>query len=100
MRPLRVLLATDSLADPHGGAAYVRDVAVGLLARGHQPVVYTLQIDEAAETLRRANVPVTDRLDALGMTPDLIQGHHSLETMTALLHFPEASAVFVCPSCQ
>src|SRR5262245_50815992 len=49
-----------------------------------------------AEALRKATIPVVDRLDAIGEPPDLIHGQHHVETLTALLHFPGVPAVFVC----
>jgi hypothetical protein len=93
---LRILLTNLTLADWTGTEAYVRDLAAGLLRRGHQPVVYSPRLGEPAEEIRRASVPVVDDLDAVGAPPDLIHGHHNLTAMTALLHFPGAACVFVC----
>ena len=39
---------------------------------------------------------MVDDLERLSAPPDLIHGQHHLETMTALLRFPEAPCVFVC----
>jgi Glycosyltransferase Family 4 len=75
---------------------YVRDVALALLERGHSPIAYSSLLGEVAEELRAATVPVIDRLDALAVAPDLIHGHHHLETMTALLHFPNVPALSFC----
>jgi FtsZ-binding cell division protein ZapB len=53
-------------------------------------------LGDVADELRGATVPVIDRLDALAAPPDLIHGHHHLETMTALLHFPGIPAIYFC----
>jgi hypothetical protein len=41
-------------------------------------------------------VPVIDNLDSLSEPPDLIHGQHHVETMTALLRFPNVPAIFFC----
>jgi Glycosyltransferase Family 4 len=41
-------------------------------------------------------VPVVDNLDAIGAAPDVIHAQHHVETMTALLRFPNTPAVFFC----
>jgi len=74
----------------------VCDVAAGLLARGHYPVVYSTVLGEVAELLRQITVPVVDDLDALGFVPDLIHGQHHLEAMTAISRFPDVPAVYFC----
>ena len=74
----------------------MRDLALGLLERGHQPVGYSTRLGDVASELRAAGVTVTDDLDSLTVTPDIIHGHHHLDTMTALLHFPGTPAFYVC----
>jgi hypothetical protein len=73
---------------------YVRDLASGLLERGHTPVVYSPRLGPVAEELRRRTIPVTDDLNSVTAAPDIIHAHHNLEAMTALLRFPHAPAVF------
>ena len=93
---LRILLTNNTLAHRGGTELYVRDVAIGLLSRGHLPVTYSTHLGAVAEELRRASVPVVDDLSRVGETPDLIHGHHHLDTMTALLHFESVPAVYFC----
>ena len=93
---LRILITNNTLADRAGTELYVRDVALALLNRGYSPIAYSSLLGEVAQELRAATVPVIDRLDALAMPPDLIHGHHHLETMTALLHFPNVPAISFC----
>jgi hypothetical protein len=94
--PRRVLITNNTLAGRAGTELYVRDVAAELLARGHQVVAYSSVLGEVADEIRAATVSVVDRLDPVSIPPDVIHGHHHLETMTALLHYPEVPAVFFC----
>jgi Glycosyltransferase Family 4 len=91
---LRVLITNNTLAGRAGTELYARDLARGLLARGHTPIVYSTLLGEVAQDLRLATVPVVDDLDRLGGPPDIIHGQHHLETMTALLRFPGVPAVY------
>jgi hypothetical protein len=75
---------------------YVRDVALAMLRAGQTPVVYTNRPGAVAAEIRNMTIPVVERLDAVGFTPDLIYGQHHLPTMAALLRFPDAPAVYVC----
>lgn len=93
---MRVLLTNNSLDARAGSELYVRDVAVGLLRRGHRPVVFSRRLGAVADELRAATVPVVDDLACVAERPDLIHGQHHLETMVALLHFPGVPAVFFC----
>lgn len=93
---MRVLITNNALAERSGTELYVRDVALALLARGHQPVVYSQSLGQVAEDLRAATVPVVDDLHRVTEPPHVIHGHHHLETMTAIHHFPGVPAVFFC----
>lgn len=59
-------------------------------------MVYSPQLGPTARELRNATVPVVDNLDAIASPPDLIHGQHHVETMSALLRFPNTPAVFFC----
>jgi hypothetical protein len=96
VKGLRVLITNNTLRDRSGSELYVRDVALGLLARGHTPISYSGALGAVADDLRRSTVPVVQDLDSLGAPPDLIHGHHHVETMSALLRFPDVPAVFFC----
>lgn len=93
---MRILLTNNTLDQRAGTELYVRDVALALLARGHEPIAYSRRLGEVAEELRRRTVPVVDDLTALGRPPELIHAQHHLEAMTALAHFPGVPAVYVC----
>jgi hypothetical protein len=93
---LKILITNNTLAGRAGTELYVRDLAVELLKRGHTPIAYSTIHGAVAEELRAATVPVIDCLGSLNAPPDLIHGHHHLETMTALLQFPRVPAVYFC----
>jgi hypothetical protein len=96
MKPLNVLITNNTLSFRAGSELYVRDVAIRLKRRGHHPIAYSTVLGEVAEELRTAGVEVIDDLGNLSIVPDLIHGHHHLETMTALLHLPRTPAIFIC----
>jgi hypothetical protein len=93
---MRVLIAGHWLDDIGGVQTYERDLASWLLASGHSPVIYSALLGEAAHQLIRLTIPVTDDLRAIAAPIDVIHGDTPLETMAALLHFPDTPAVFVC----
>ena len=96
MDGLKVLITNAMLAGRTGTELYVRDVALRLLALGHTPIVYSTNLGQLAGEIRDATIPVVDNLDAISTSPDIIHGHHTLETMTALLRFPNVPAVYFC----
>jgi hypothetical protein len=98
MPGLKILIANATLATLTGTETYVRDLAVGLLRKGHSPIVYAPELGQIADELRRATVPVVDNLNRVGAVPDIIHGNHNTELITSLLHFESVPAVFYCHS--
>jgi len=96
MSGLRILITNNTLGRRLGTEMYVRDLATALLERGHKPIAYSTQPGEVAEELRLATIPVIDNLAALPTPPDIIHGQHHLDTMTALLSFPNTPAIYFC----
>jgi hypothetical protein len=96
-RPLDVLIATASLGDVRAGTeVYTLHVISELLRRGHRPAIFSPSLGSVAEEARRTGVQVVAHPRELRCSPDVIHGHHHVETMTALLHFPTAPAVLFC----
>jgi hypothetical protein len=93
---LKVLITNCSLASRAGTELYVHDLALGLLRRGHTPIVYSTELGAVAKVIRKYTIPVVDDLAAVSSPPDVIHGHHYHETMTALLRFPGVPAIYVC----
>lgn len=98
MSGLRILIANATMATLTGTETYVRDLALGLLRKGHTPIVYAPELGELAQVLREATVPVVDRLGAVGVAPDIIHGNHNTELISALLYFTGVPSVFICHS--
>ena len=94
--PPRVLIATHSLTGFSGTDLYTRDLALALLQSGWLPVVYSKIAGRIADELRNATIPVVSELDAVTVAPQMIHGHHHLETLACLSRFPNVPAVFVC----
>ena len=92
---MRVLLTHSQLETRTGAELYVHDVAVGLLARGHQPVAYAPKLGALAELLRSETVPVAEALADVGDPPDVIHGQDNHVLLTALLHWPTVPVVRV-----
>ncbi len=93
---MRVLIAGQSLCEIGGVQNYERDLAAWLLSRGFAPVVYATELGEAASKMHALTIPVTDDLATITAPIDIIHGDSAVETVAALLRFPDAPAVFVC----
>jgi len=96
MRPIRVLFTNNALGPRGGSETYIRDVAIALVRQGHRPAAFSLVHGDVARELRNATVPVIDDITRLGEPPDVIHGHHHLETLIAALAFPDAPIVNFC----
>lgn len=93
---VRVLITHHALDSRAGTQLFVRDVARELRERGHSPAVFSPIIGEVAQDLHLLTIPVLQDLDLLATAPDVIHGHHRIETMMALLRFPGVPAVYFC----
>jgi hypothetical protein len=92
-----VILLTNIWLDTRAGSETVtRDLAFGLLRRGHRPIVYSPTLGAAAQDIMTRGVPVVDDLRQIGEAPDLIHAHHSIPCGEALVRFPRVPAVLMC----
>lgn len=96
MSGLRILITNHFLRSRTGSELYVCELATSLLRLGHTPIVYSPQLGPTASELRNKTVPVIDSLEELSSPLDLIHAQHHVETMTALLRFPNTPAVVFC----
>lgn len=78
-----------------GTEVAVRELAPALTRAGVETAVYTQWRGPTAKELEAEGVPVSDDLSTLA-PPDVIHGHHHIETVEAMLHFPQARGLFVC----
>jgi hypothetical protein len=92
----RLLIANLTLNGRTGTEIVTRDLACGLAARGHDVTVFAPALGPIAEEIRDGGVRVTADLTQVHPAPDIVQGHHVLETLEALERFPSARGIFVC----
>ena len=102
-----ILLANLTLAGRTGTEVVTRDLAFGLARRGHAVSVYSPALGPIADELGayvgrsglwsgKLDIRVCARLSDVRGTPDIVHGHHHVQMVEALLHFPTARGVFVC----
>jgi hypothetical protein len=94
--PRTVLIANVGMTTASGTATYTRELAFALVRHGWTPVVYASVLGTQARVLRNATIPVVSDPAQLGAPPDIIQGHHVLETLAAMARFPNVPVLFVC----
>ena len=94
--PLRVLITNITLRGRTGTEVQTRNIALELLRQGHCPIVYSPRLGALADELRAASVPVVDDIGMIRGTVDVIHGHHTPTTATAIARFPDCPAIFVC----
>ncbi len=92
---LSVLLTIQTMEGPAGGSLYVRDFALELFRQGHRPSVYCRRLGAVSSELLQAGIPVLDSVGKL-LRPDIIHGNSPIETVAAMMRFPETPAIFVC----
>ena len=97
--PLRILITNVGIANRTGTEIVTMDLVSRLARLGHLPMIWAPRLEfVVAARLVAKGVPVVSRLDDLPCVPDIIHGHHHLETVEALRHFPSVPAIFVCHS--
>jgi hypothetical protein len=93
---VNILIANRQLADYTGAEVVCRDLALGLKALGHAPVVYAPRLAGIAEEIRAVGIAVYDDVRAVTPAPDVIHGNHPRPLLESLLRFPGVPAVAVC----
>jgi glycosyltransferase involved in cell wall biosynthesis len=94
--PNHILLTNIRLHTRTGTEVVIRDLAKGLQSLGKQPMVYSPVLGEMAEEIAATGIPVVSRLVDLPTAPQIIHGHHHVETLEALESFAGAQGIFVC----
>ncbi|PQO41225.1 hypothetical protein C5Y96_00475 [Blastopirellula marina] len=96
MNGLKILITNTQMIGRSGTEMYVHDLARALIRSGHSPIVYSPDQGPLAKELARNSVPIVATLDKISETPDIIHGHHTLQTLAAMLYFPTTPGIFVC----
>lgn len=91
--PLKILITNVWLDGRGGTESVVRDLALGFQRRGHRPIVYSPHLGPLAQELHARGVAVISDLAQMAEAPDVIHGHHYVQTAEAILHFPDAPVV-------
>lgn len=94
--PLTILITNLAMSGFSGTELVVRDLALGLKRLGHYPMIYAPTVGGVSTQIASADIPVVSELSLLPRIPDIIHGHHYLETLQAIVHFPQVPAIFVC----
>jgi hypothetical protein len=98
-RPLRILITNVGIVNRTGTEIVAMDLARGLARLGHFPMIWAPRLNPiVAAPLLAAGIPVVSWFEDLPGVPDIIHGHHHLETIEALGRFPGVPAIFVCHS--
>ncbi|MEE2526609.1 glycosyltransferase [Hyphobacterium sp. HN65] len=92
---MKILITNHALDRRAGTELYVRDLAIGLKARGHEPVCFSPLLGSVAEEIRQAGIAVTDDLTPVS-APDILHCHHHPVTALACMAFPQTPAISVC----
>lgn len=89
-----VLITNSKLHQPGGTEVVAMQLARGLRHRNHRVALYSNRLGHVAEMLRAEDIPVVHNPSATAFQPDLIHGQHNMETMAALMAFPNTPAIF------
>lgn len=92
---MKILITNHALHRRAGTELYVRDLALGLKARGHHPICFSPELGDVANDLQQAGIDVTDDLATIP-PPDIIHAQHHAPSAMAFMAFPETPAVSVC----
>ena len=91
---LNVLITNLLLYGNSGTEVVVSQLADGLLAAGHRPMLFATVLGPRAGRLRQAGHVVTDRIEALPARPDVIHAQHIPAALIAMTALPEVPVVF------
>lgn len=93
---MHVLITNHDLRFRAGSELYTQELAIGLAARGIDVSVYSPRLGDVASGIEAAGIRVVSDLSRIARAPDLIHGHHHIQTMAAITAFPGSPAIFVC----
>ena len=93
---MNILITNSVLKYRSGTETFIRDLALKLRVLGHEPMVYCTRAGKIADEIRRAGIAVVTDFHQLPHRPDIIHGHHHVQTLDALAHFEGVPGIFVC----
>jgi hypothetical protein len=93
---MRILLTNIQLNARSGTEIVIRDLALGLRESGCEPIIYCSHLGCMSDEIVKSGIPVVSSLENVKIAPDVIHGHHHVETLAALHRFPGVPGIFVC----
>ena len=90
---MKILFVNTALVNYGGTECYLRDVAYYMKGQGHIVSVCSPRHGVVARDLRDVVDEVVTSLDDVSFSPDLIHGHHAVETTQAALYFSSAPVI-------
>ncbi|HYR89122.1 MAG TPA: glycosyltransferase family 4 protein [Terriglobia bacterium] len=91
-----MLITNIGIANRTGTEIVAMDLARSLKDAGHTAMIWAPVIDlDIVAELRNSGIPVVSKIGELPADPDIIHGHHHLETLEAVRCFPRRPAIFV-----
>lgn len=91
-----VLLTNVILSGRSGTEVATVELAQALRRRGHRAAIFSPTLGPLAHSARTLGIAVTNRIDTVGFTPDVIHGSHNAALALAMVRFPHTPAVFIC----
>jgi hypothetical protein len=92
---VKILLTNFRLAERTASEVSVRDLAFALRRLGHDVCVFASKTGPLADEFADLDIPVIAHPGAAPFKPDLIHGQYNLETIAALLSFPDRPALYL-----
>ena len=86
---MRIIIFHGRLTLPTGGEVNTRDWSLGLKARGHRVVVFTVYPGPLAEQIRNSGIAVVDNPSSISDAPDIMFGAGINDVATLVARFPE-----------
>ncbi|MCA9192407.1 MAG: glycosyltransferase [Planctomycetales bacterium] len=101
METCKSILITNLVLDRGTGTEmYTYDLVLALERKNYRPVIYCPRPGKLALRMRQEGICVVQDIQHLNSSPDVIQGHHTVETLAAAARFPQSPVVFVCHDCS
>ena len=97
---MKILITNFRLAERTASEIYARDIALALAEGGHTIAIFVSKKGKLAADLEAEGIPVLEHPSDVPFRPDVIHGQFNLETITALLSFPDVPAVYMSHGSQ
>jgi hypothetical protein len=91
---MNILFTNLILKNYSGTEVYIRDLAILFHKRGIFVEVYSPELGELAEEIRKEGINVTDSPENLKFIPDIIHGHHFIPTLDVMLRFTNVPVIY------